>query len=78
MFMIAFLLLPLRTAKAHPADVYAHTITVNLTQTQMTIKWQIKPGPLLVNFIWNEMDSNQDGTISEDEAQTWRDRKSVV
>ncbi|HNO95014.1 MAG TPA: hypothetical protein PKJ84_12640, partial [Anaerolineales bacterium] len=71
MFMIAFLLLPLRTAKAHPADVYAHTITVNLTQTQMTIKWQIKPGPLLVNFIWNEMDSNQDGTVSEDEAQTW-------
>ncbi len=69
-FMIAFLLLPLHIAKAHPADIYAHTITIALSQTEMQIEWQIKPGPLLVNFIWNEMDADQDGTVSEDEAQT--------
>ena len=71
LLVVAFLFLPLRTAKAHPADIYAHTITIALSQTKMQIEWKIKPGPLLVNFIWNEMDSNQDGTISEDEAQTW-------
>ncbi|MFM8425764.1 MAG: hypothetical protein ACKOBL_11365, partial [Chloroflexota bacterium] len=67
----AFLFLPIHIAKAHPADIYAHTITVTLSQTEMQIEWQIKPGPLLVNFIWNEMDADQDGTVSEDEAQTW-------
>ena len=67
----AFLFLPIHSAKAHPADIYAHTITVTLSQTEMQIEWQIKPGPLLVNFIWNEMDADQDGTVSEDEAQTW-------
>jgi len=70
-FTIAFLLLPIRTAKAHPADVYAHTITIALSQTDMHLEWQIKPGPLLVNFIWNEMDVNQDGSISDAEAESW-------
>ena len=71
LLVVALLFLPLHTAKAHPADIYAHTITITLSQTKMQIEWKIKPGPLLVNFIWNEMDANQDGSVSEDEAQTW-------
>jgi len=69
--IIAFLLFPTKTVQAHPADLYAHTITIDLSQTDMQIEWQIKPGPLLVNFLWNEMDANQDGSVSEDEAEVW-------
>ncbi|HRK89288.1 MAG TPA: hypothetical protein PK152_09150, partial [Anaerolineales bacterium] len=61
--VIAFLLFPTKTVQAHPADLYAHTITIDLSQTDMQIEWQIKPGPLLVNFLWNEMDANQDGSV---------------
>lgn len=74
LFILVFitsLFLPTQTAYAHPADVYAHTITITLSQTEMQIEWQIKPGPLLVNFIWNEMDANQDGNISDAEAESW-------
>jgi ABC-type nickel/cobalt efflux system permease component RcnA/Tol biopolymer transport system component len=69
--MIAFLLFPVQPVKAHPADVYAHTITITLSQTDMHLEWQIKPGPLLVNFIWNEMDADQDGLVSDAESQAW-------
>lgn len=65
------LLFPTQRAQAHPADLYAHTITIALSQTAVQIEWQIKPGPLLVNFIWNEMDQNQDGLVSDTEAETW-------
>ncbi len=37
----------------------------------MRIEWKIKPGLLLVNFIWNEMDVNQDGSVSEEEGRNW-------
>ncbi len=73
-FLLALLaaqLRPAETVKAHPADIYAHTITVTLSQTEMQIKWQLKPGPLLVNFIWNEMDADQDGSVSESESASW-------
>ncbi|MDL1942169.1 hypothetical protein FBQ99_07450 [Chloroflexi bacterium CFX2] len=65
------LLLPIRTARAHPADLYAHSIAITLSQTGMQIEWQIKPGPLLVHFIWNEMDADQDGGVSGAEAESW-------
>ena len=71
--LIAFIILlfSAQTVRAHPADLYAHTITITLSQTDMHIKWQIKPGPLLVNYIWNEMDANQDGSISDAESEAW-------
>ena len=68
---IAFLLSPTQTARAHPVDQYAHTITITLSQSDMQVEWQVKPGPLLVNFIWNEMDADQDGLVSDAEAETW-------
>lgn len=70
-FIAVFILLPFHSAKAHPADLYAHTITVKLTQTDMRVEWQVKPGLLLVNFIWNEMDVDQDGSVSEEEGRNW-------
>ncbi|MBL8103573.1 MAG: hypothetical protein JNM02_13650, partial [Anaerolineales bacterium] len=58
-------------AEAHPADIYAHTINVAITKLGLQIEWIVKPGPLLTNFLWNQMDSDQDGTLSEDEAHAW-------
>lgn len=65
------LLFPVQIVKAHPADTYAHNILIALSQTEMQIEWQIKPGPLLVNFIWNEMDADQNGSISDAETLAW-------
>lgn len=70
-FLIAFLVLPARTVKAHPADLYAHTISITFSQTTMQIEWKIKPGPLLVNFLWTEMDKDQDGSLSLAETESW-------
>ncbi len=64
-------LMPVGRVKAHPADIYTHTITITLSQTKLKVDWQIKPGLLLVNFIWNEMDADQNGSVSDDEAQAW-------
>lgn len=68
---IALLLFPTHTARAHPADLYAHTISITFSQTTMQIEWKIKPGPLLVNFLWAEMDKDQDGSISASESESW-------
>ena len=72
-FPILILLLSIHPepVQAHPADLYAHNIHVDISQTGLKIKWQIKPGPLLVNFIWNEIDSNGDGILSQDESDSW-------
>ena len=37
----------------------------------MTLEWLIKPGPLLVNFLWAEMDKDQDGSVSAAESESW-------
>ena len=73
--LFLFLFFSSRPAHAHPADLYAHTITVALTQTDMRVEWKIKPGLLLVNFIWNEMDVNQDGSVSEEEGRDWSESR---
>lgn len=70
-FFIASLLFPIQTVQAHPADLYAHSIYITFSQTEMQIKWQIKPGPLLVNFLWAEMDTDQDGSVNASETESW-------
>lgn len=56
---------------AHPADVYTHAIHVTLAEDGLSIQWQIKPGPMLVSYIWSEADTDADGGVSENEAQAW-------
>jgi nickel/cobalt transporter (NicO) family protein len=74
---IAFLLLlfslaiPTLTAQAHPADMYAHTVTIAVTPAGLRINWVIKPGPVLTGFLWYEMDTDQDGTLSPREIEAW-------
>lgn len=65
-------------ALAHPADIYAHTINVTIAQAGLQIEWVVKPGPLLTNFLWNEMDSDGDGTLSQAEAATWGNARAAL
>ena len=61
----------LPTAHAHPADVYAHTIKIAISQSNLQIEWEIKPGPMLTSFLWYQADTDQDGTLTSVEADTW-------
>lgn len=65
-------------AKAHPADLYAHTINITITQTGLQVQWEVKPGPLLTNFLWHEMDSDEDGTLSPTEVETWGNARAAL
>jgi ABC-type nickel/cobalt efflux system permease component RcnA/Tol biopolymer transport system component len=56
---------------AHPADVYTHSIHVTLAEEDLSIRWEIKPGPMLVSYLWSEADANADGAVSENEARNW-------
>ncbi|MBK7316366.1 DPP IV N-terminal domain-containing protein [Candidatus Villigracilis affinis] len=56
---------------AHPADVYTHHIHINIAQESVAIKWEIRPGPLLIQSIWFNADADQDGAVNEEEAITW-------
>ena len=77
-FILAFIFFPIKNAQAHPADIYAHTINITINQSGLQIEWLVKPGPLLTNFLWNEMDSDQDGTLSESEVATWGNARAAL
>src|SRR5690606_15400154 len=64
-------ILPLHTAHAHPADLFAHNIRISIYQNELKIDWEIKPGPLLINFLWSQMDTDQNGSVDENESETW-------
>jgi nickel/cobalt transporter (NicO) family protein len=73
-----FLFTNTSTVQAHPADLYAQTVNVTITQTGLQIKWEIKPGPLLINFLWHEIDSDQDGILSPLETETWGNARAAL
>jgi len=69
--LLSIFFLPLSSAAAHPADVYAHTIRVALSQDRLNIAWDIKPGAILTSYIWYEADADQDGNLSQQEVDDW-------
>lgn len=68
-FILSFV--QVSVAFAHPADLYMHSIYVALTKDGMSVEWEIKPGPILISFIWFEADTNKDEAVSEEEAENW-------
>jgi len=66
-----FSLTEVESVRAHPADVYTHSIYVTLAQNGLSIKWEIKPGPILISYIWFDADKDQDDTVSAEEAAQW-------
>jgi ABC-type nickel/cobalt efflux system permease component RcnA/Tol biopolymer transport system component len=69
--LFALSLFPTQTVSAHPADLYAHDIRLTISPTDLQIEWQIKTGPLLVNVIWNQLDTDQNKIISQKEKDVW-------
>ncbi len=69
-FILSFFILSTH-AQAHPADMYSHAIRILLVSDGLTVEWEIKSGPLLASWIWNQADANQDDIVSQDEADAW-------
>ena len=64
-------LMQVQPAAAHPADLYVQSLHVTLAADKLSIQWEIKPGPMLVSSIWFEADTNQDDSVSPEEAARW-------
>jgi ABC-type nickel/cobalt efflux system permease component RcnA/Tol biopolymer transport system component len=58
-------------ASAHPADMYAQNQSIQLTRAGLQIDWKILPGPFLADAVWAAADLDQNGAISQAEAQAW-------
>jgi nickel/cobalt exporter len=65
------------SVRAHPADVYTHVIDVALSEDVLSIKWEIKPGPMLVSSIWFEADTDQDEKVTQQEADLWAGHRAA-
>ncbi len=83
LFGIIFILIvvfsaPAVTVHAHPADVYAQTLNITISQTGLQIIWEVKPGPMLSSFLWYEADLDQDGTLTTLEAETWGSARAAL
>jgi nickel/cobalt transporter (NicO) family protein len=63
--------IPGRAARAHPMDMYAQEGSIRLTRDALLLDWKITPGPLLAGTIWDSVDQNKDGSISQAEALAW-------
>jgi nickel/cobalt exporter len=72
LLLLAFLVFDrVSPAFAHPADVYTHNIHLDISTDALAIKWEIKPGPLLIQALWFDADVDQDGLVSREEANAW-------
>lgn len=78
LIIFIFLSTNISSVRAHPADIYAHTITITITQTGFQIHWVIKPGPLLTNFLWYGMDIDENGSLSQNEVETWSSSRTAL
>lgn len=66
------------SARAHPADMYAQTLNTSISPSGLQIVWDVKPGPMLSGFLWYQADADQDGTLTELEADTWGSARAAL
>ena len=64
-------ILPTIEAQAHSLDMYAQAQTIQISRDGLQVDWKITPGPLLAESAWGQASQNQNGQISQPEAQTW-------
>ncbi len=69
-FIVLLVLIP-QTVHAHPADMYFHTHTVNLSAQGVQILWELVPGPMVTHVVWHDADTNGDDLVSDAEALAW-------
>ncbi|MBT3714480.1 MAG: hypothetical protein HOG15_14110, partial [Anaerolineae bacterium] len=71
-FLLAILFFAIpQSAKAHPADMYFHTFTLDFSSSDVEISWGFAPGPMITHVIWTEADLDGNEIISEPEAKAW-------
>ena len=64
-------ILPTIEAQAHSLDMYSQAQTIQIRRDGLQVDWKITPGPLLAESAWGQASQNQNGQISQPEAQTW-------
>ena len=69
-FILLTLLFP-QSANAHPADMYFHTLEVNLSADNIQVFWELVPGPMVTHVVWHEADTDGDDEVSDVESQIW-------
>jgi nickel/cobalt exporter len=62
---------PISRVQAHPADMYFQITTLTLDADTIRLDWSVSPGPMLAFYVWNQVDQDKDGAISQDEARQW-------
>jgi nickel/cobalt transporter (NicO) family protein len=68
---LIFSFINLSAASAHAADMLFQTHYVDISATNISVKLEIVPGPLIANNIWHEADIDQNESISAQEASQW-------
>lgn len=68
--LILFLFIP-QIVQAHPADMYFHRHTVNISAQGVQILWEFVPGPMVTHIVWHDADTNDDDLVSDAEAVAW-------
>ena len=68
--LILFFLVP-QIVHAHPADMYFHTHTVNVSAQGAQILWELVPGPMVTHVVWHDADTDGNELISDAEARVW-------
>lgn len=71
MLVLAAALSGAKVLQAHPADMYFQSHELKLARSGVYAGWTVKPGPLLVPYVWNEADGNRDGQVDHVEARRW-------
>lgn len=69
-FIVLLLFIP-QVVHAHPADMYFHTHTVNISADGVQILWELVPGPMITHVVWHDADTNGDDLVSNAEAIAW-------
>lgn len=69
--ILLLVLAPQNAAHAHPVDMYTQNQSVIVAMDGLHVDLKITPGPLLADGVWNDADTNQDGSVSQEEAQAW-------
>ena len=67
--LLAFI--PTIKTQAHSLDMYAQAQAIQITRDGLRVDWKITPGPLLAESAWGQSSQNQNGQISQPEAQAW-------
>jgi nickel/cobalt exporter len=65
------LILPADSAHADPPDMYAQNQAITIQPDGLHVDWKIAPGPVIADATWQAADLNHDGSISQQEANTW-------